>query len=279
MTSHRSHMFTATLSATPVLAPARLFALGMMVVASAAAWAQPASAPAAGAAPTIAVSEQAAAVHKAVELGLPAGVRRALAQAGADPNAPDAQGQVPLYVAIRAQDMPVAQALLEHPAIQVDAVNRSLETPLMMAALRGQLDMAKTLVLRGAKVDRSGWTPLHYAAAGPNPAVVRWLVEQGAALEAQSPNGTTPLMMAAGYGAIDAADLLLKLGADAKRVNQVGIDAVAFAKRAGRDALARRLGASVAPVATPAQPASSTSGTSGTSSTSSTSGAPGTRAP
>jgi ankyrin repeat protein len=48
-------------------------------------------------------------------------------------------------------------------------------------------------------------------------------------------------MMAARYGALDAAPLLLKRGANPALRNQVGLSAADFARGAERDALAARL--------------------------------------
>jgi len=165
----------------------------------------------------------------------------ALLARGFDPNAPDEKGQVPLYLALRDGSLNVARVLLASPDLKVDAPNAVNETPLMMAALRGDMEWTLLLLQRGAQVNRSGWTPLHYAASGPEPKIVALLLDRGAAIEAPSPNRTTPLMMAAGYGAIDAADLLLKRGADARARNDAGLNAADFARRAGRDALAQRI--------------------------------------
>lgn len=60
-------------------------------------------------------------------------------------------------------------------------------------------------------------------------------------LEARSPNGSTPLMMAARYGNEDAVDALLAAGADRGAKNDLGMDASAFAASAGREKLAARL--------------------------------------
>ena len=111
----------------------------------------------------------------------------------------------------------------------------------MMAALKGQTDWAQRLVERGAQVNRTGWTPLHYAATGPDKALVGWLIDRGAALDARSPNGTTPLMMADRYGNPDSADLLLAKGADAKLRNEKNLSAADFARLAGRDKLGEKL--------------------------------------
>lgn len=183
-------------------------------------------------------------LFKGIELDRPEMVRAAIAQ-GADPNARDDRGQPALLLALRSGSLEAAQALFASPSIEADAANASNETPLMMAALRGQLGWIQKLLGKGARIEREGWTPLHYAASGPEPAAVALLLERGAAIEALSPNRTTPLMMAAGYGAIDAARLLAARGADRRARNAAGLSAADFARRAGREALAAELEAGV----------------------------------
>lgn len=177
---------------------------------------------------------------KAVDIDAAHIVNDMLAQ-GFDPNQRDDKGQVPLFVALRSESRQVVAALLANPKIDVDAVNAHGETPVMMAALRGDLALTRQLLDRGARVTREGWTPLHYAASGPDLQVVELLLARGAPIDARSPNGTTPLMMAARYGAIDAADLLARRGADRTLRNDRGLNAADFAAGAGRDDLAQRL--------------------------------------
>jgi ankyrin repeat protein len=166
---------------------------------------------------------------------------RTLLQRGFDPNTPDEKGQVALYLALRDEGFDVAELLLAHPALQVDARNSAGETALMMAALRGNLRWTERLLARGARVHQEGWSPILYAASGPEPKVVQLLLERGAPIDARSPNGTTPLMMAARYGAEASADLLLKRGANAALRNDLGLTAADFARTARRQALMQRI--------------------------------------
>lgn len=179
---------------------------------------------------------------KAVEIDAPHMVE-GLLERGFDPNTRDGAGQVGLYLALKFSSPGVVKVLLAHRGTQIDPVNAAGETPLMMAALRGDITIVQRLLARGARLNREAgeWTPLHYAASGPSPEVVATLLDRGASIEALSPNGTTPLMMAARYGAIDAADLLKARGADLRPRNQRGMDAAEFARGAGREDLAQRL--------------------------------------
>jgi hypothetical protein len=165
----------------------------------------------------------------------------ALLERGFDPNTPDPQGQVALILALHGENMAVAEALMARPETQVGLVNAVGESALMMAALRGQLEWCQRLLARGAPVNKSGWSPLHYAATGPEPKIVQLLLERGAVVDAESPNRTTPLMMAARYGKEDSVRLLLARGADLKRSNDLGQTAGDAARSAGRESLAREL--------------------------------------
>lgn len=168
---------------------------------------------------------------------------QALLRRGFDVNSHDPQGQTPLVLALRGGAFQVAEVLLSAPALQLDELNASGESALMMAALKGQTNWAERLIARGARVNQAGWSPLHYAATGPEPAVVKLLLDRGAAIDALSPNRSTPLMMAARYGNEASVDLLLGRGADARARNDRGLNAADFARLAKREALAARLDA------------------------------------
>lgn len=177
---------------------------------------------------------------RAIEVDNDSGLRSLLAR-GMDPNTADERGQVALFLALRGGADKVVLALLQHPDTKLDAANAAGETPLMMAALRGNLAAVRALLDKGVPARREGWSALHYAATGPSADAVQLLLERGAEIDARSPNGSTPLMMAARYGSEASVVLLLQRGADRRLRNQLDLDAAAFARAAGRDALAQRL--------------------------------------
>ncbi len=117
---------------------------------------------------------------------------------------------------------------------------------MMGAALEGHLDIVKKLRTHGAALDYKGWTPLVYAATGGRDAVVAYLLDQGADVNAPSPNGTTALMMAVREGKASTVELLVKRGADVNRRNENNVSALDWAKRGNETAIAellRRAGA------------------------------------
>ena len=164
-----------------------------------------------------------------------------LLKRGFDPNTRDARGQPGLTAAMQERSLKAARALLEHPLIDVNALNAAGESALMLVALKGDLAGAELLLGRGAAVSLPGWSPIHYAATGPEPQLVKLLLDRGADIDAASPNGTTPLMMAAQYGADDSVKLLLQRGADLSKRNQRGLWPVDFARLSGREPLVRLL--------------------------------------
>ena len=172
----------------------------------------------------------------------------ALLQRGFDPNTRDAKGQPGLLLAVREPAPNALRVLLNAKNIQVEARNSQDESPLMMAAIRGQLDIARQLIDKDADVNKPGWAPLHYAVSssqGDALGVAKLLLDNSAYVDAASPNGTTPLMMAAMYGSPEAVKLLLEESADPMLKNQLGLTAIDFARRANRNDVAELIATAI----------------------------------
>eukprot|EP01104_Vermistella_antarctica_P002538 TRINITY_DN12776_c0_g1_i1.p1 TRINITY_DN12776_c0_g1~~TRINITY_DN12776_c0_g1_i1.p1 ORF type:complete len:656 (+),score=133.09 TRINITY_DN12776_c0_g1_i1:122-2089(+) len=88
-----------------------------------------------------------------------------LLNAGANPTAPDSAGTTPIHLASRHRGVNVCCMLLKGGK-DVDTLNYSLITPLMMAASQGSLEMTRYLLSENARLDlqdSSGDSALHHA--------------------------------------------------------------------------------------------------------------------
>ena len=106
------------------------------------------------------------------------------------------------------------------------------ETPLCYAAQFGDARMANALIFYGADInarDPFGNTALHWAAQRGAIDVIQLLLAAKAPVDAQNKQGVTPLMMAAKSGQAAASRLLLKNGADPKKQDFTGRDAIGWA--------------------------------------------------
>jgi hypothetical protein len=135
-----------------------------------------------------------------------------------------------LFVALNRGALKAAKVLIITKGMPIDDRNEHDETPLMIASIKGYLETAKLLLDNGADVNKPGWTPLHYAASKGNIEMIRLLLEENAYIDTASPNGTTPLMMAAGYSSNPlACKVLLEEGADPTLINDKELSAMDFA--------------------------------------------------
>ena len=120
----------------------------------------------------------------------------------------------PLTTAIEKGFLSITQILLDHKAdVDIDCFmnHLSLRTP-------NRLEIAKLLITYGYNVRRkkkvSGITALHLAAEFGDVDIAELLIEHGAKINAKSCQGVTPLHFAARWGHISTMKLLVLRGAD-----------------------------------------------------------------
>jgi len=120
------------------------------------------------------------------------------------------------------------------PGIDLEARSANGNTALMMAAYKHKREAVDALLAKGAKVNQSGWTALHYAASAGDLPIMKILLDREAVVDALAPADITPLMFAAREGQEGAVKLLLSWGADASLKSGHGWTAVQFAQAADK---------------------------------------------
>ena len=174
-------------------------------------------------------AQSSADLFKMIDLDRPAEVRSLLLK-GVKPDVVDERGDSALVVASRTGLLPIAQMLVEAGA-KVSLRNKWGDTALMVAALNGHENVVRYLRGKGGDVNNTGWTALHYAAVNGHADIAKYLLDQGANPVASSPNGISPLMMAARENKTEVIKVLLEYGADLAQKNDKGETAYDWALR------------------------------------------------
>ena len=179
--------------------------------------------------------------EQAVQSGNAYRVQKLLTE-GADPNQLLSNGDTALTLSLRDPAPAVIKALIAHPSTDINAPNRFDETPLMLAVMKVDDATIEALLRAGASVQKqTGWTPLHYAVMQGRTRWVKDFIARGADVNAVTPKGITPLMLAARGANESMAEMLLAAGARLEDCSTTGQSVADFARAAGNDDLAKRL--------------------------------------
>jgi ankyrin repeat protein len=156
-------------------------------------------------------------------------------------------GNAAMEAAARAGRWDEALALLKSGQGRARSLDPSSANVLELAAARGEAEVVRELLLRGADPDRvseRGFTPLGAAAFNGQQALLRQLARAGADLQRWGATGQTPLHLASLAGQAAAAGQLLQLGAELEALNRQRESALDVAAANGRgDVMDRLLGA------------------------------------
>lgn len=155
-------------------------------------------------------------------------VVRCLLDAGADPSP---LRWTNLFRAIAFESVEDVERCLAEES-DVSYKDRFGRTPLLLAAIIGDVEKAKLLHAAGANLEeraRGGDTALMHCVASDNIEMLQWLVEHGADIEAVDDSGSSALMLAAQAGASDCVRLLLERGANPSRKNEYNDNAISMA--------------------------------------------------
>lgn len=164
-----------------------------------------------------------------------------LLRRGMDVDSVDRDGNTLLMLAARAGRLRSLELLLKNRA-NVLITNKYNDSAVMLAALRGKLEIVAALVAAGADLDPEGWTPLIYAAFEGHTEIVRLLLQQDVDIDARAPNGMTALMAAARNGYAESVQLLMDEDADHEARTPQGQTAMDLAKAGKHTAVVEILG-------------------------------------
>ena len=127
-----------------------------------------------------------------------------------------------LFDAVKKGELEKVERLIKNNSTKVDVMNNFGETPLMIATMNGNYEMAKLLINSGANVnfkDCAGWSLLFRAINNHRKEIVELLINSGANLEEklilfskdkQVNEYLTPLMFASSRGYTDIVELLIE---------------------------------------------------------------------
>ena len=142
----------------------------------------------------------------------------------------DENGETALTAVVKARNVPLARALLEHGAkippprlpppgyfgMGDEFKQPNLQTPMLWAVTHGDKEMVALLLEFKAPldaVDQDGKTPLHYAVEFKKPEMVQLLLAAQAPVDAVAKDGATPLIIAETAENEDIVKLLRQAGA------------------------------------------------------------------
>uniref|UniRef100_A0A9J8D2A3 SAM domain-containing protein n=2 Tax=Cyprinus carpio carpio TaxID=630221 RepID=A0A9J8D2A3_CYPCA len=111
------------------------------------------------------------------------------------PQPDDEKKRPDVFHALKLGNAQLVKEIVEEDASQVNVSNADGASPLMMAAVSGQLEVVQLLVEKHADMDRQdsvhGWTALMQATYHGNKDVVKFLLNQGADVNLRAKNGYT----------------------------------------------------------------------------------------
>jgi len=159
---------------------------------------------------------------------------------GMDVNTVDRSGNSLLILAATNGNKTLVEFLLAHRA-KLGVRNQVGDTALMVASLKGHLEIVQLLVNAQAEINQTGWTALHYAVFEGQDEIVKFLLQKGADINAKAPNHMTALMLAAKNGNEKVVKTLLSAQADPNLATEAGETALKLAITAKHDEVVKLL--------------------------------------
>ncbi|XP_071085224.1 putative ankyrin repeat protein RF_0381 [Haliotis cracherodii] len=169
-----------------------------------------------------------------------------LVKKGADMTLVNNDGDNILHQACRGGDIEKVRGFLEQDKLEINSRGKNGETPVMMAARAGYVELVDFLVKKGADmslVDSGGDNILHHVCRGGDIEIVKSVLAQDKLdINSRGKNGETPVMVVAAWARLgELLDFLVKKGADMSVVNNDGDNILHQACRGGDIETVRRV--------------------------------------
>ncbi|KAM9331848.1 ankyrin repeat and SAM domain-containing protein 6 isoform 2-T2 [Pholidichthys leucotaenia] len=111
------------------------------------------------------------------------------------PQTDDERRRPDVFSALKLGNSQLVKEILEEDPAQVNSSNQEGASPLMIAAVSGQLEVVQLMVEKNADIDKQdgvhGWTALMQATYHGNKDIVKYLLSQGADVNLRAKNGYT----------------------------------------------------------------------------------------
>ncbi|WP_415064166.1 ankyrin repeat domain-containing protein [Bdellovibrio sp.] len=164
-----------------------------------------------------------------------------------DLNAQDETGMTPLMSAALGGNVDMVKKLLAKK-VKLELKNQVGDTALAVALTNDQLDSAKVLINAGANVDLivagDNEDTLLMRAASNNADITALILKKNKGLINKTNKlGETALMQSIRFGNNDSVKMLLKAGADVKAKNKEGLSALDIAKKSSNEEAVKLLSA------------------------------------
>lgn len=158
----------------------------------------------------------AASIHHYVSLGMEGKVNKYIS-AGNDINLPkDYTKNTPLHLAVMANKREIIKIILNQEECNVNRLNRSLKSPVSLAAELKQWKNLSSLLQKAnfsqKNLDSNGYFNIHYAAKLGDKKLVKKYIKNGNKISILSRNNETPLLLASEHKKGEVVNLILKKG-------------------------------------------------------------------
>jgi ankyrin repeat protein len=143
----------------------------------------------------------------------------------------------PIHDHVTEGDHSAVKSTLEIDSTLINSLNENHETPLLLAATHGHIDIARYLLEHNADFsigDADDSRPIHLAAIGGHTTIIELLISLGDDINVADNNGMTPLLFSLSSRKGATVDWLIENGADIDKANNRQVTPIHYAAARGQ---------------------------------------------